>query len=323
MTADNWRRLSGAALVLLSAFAWSVNGLYARLLSIDIWTTLVGRAIATALALFVALALINRGRTWDVLVANTRRGVWVILFGAVTMIAFVAALFKTTVANVTVIYSISPLMAAVLARFLIGDRLVARTLLAFAAALAGVVVIVGGSFGSARLVGDFLALVMSTTFAFVMVEMRRKPDIDNTATSLLSSVLLVLALWPIADLGDVTGRDAVILFLFGITSNVLGFFSFIAGVRRHSPGGSGIDRHDRGRAGAALGVAVLRREPGRGRPRRRRDRARRHSRADLGRDPPRTRRRGRSRALPSSKRRTSRPFCERKSNGRRRAAGVQ
>jgi drug/metabolite transporter (DMT)-like permease len=240
MTADNRRRLSGAALVLLSAFAWSVNGLYARLLTIDIWTTLAGRAIATALALFVALAVINRGRTWDVLVANTRRGIWVILLGAVTMIAFVAALFKTTVANVTVIYSISPLMAAVLARFLIGDRLVARTLLAFAAAIAGVVVIVGGSFGSARLFGDFLALVMSTTFAFIMVEMRRKPDIDNTATSLLSSVLLVLALWPIADLGAVTGRDAVILFLFGITSNVLGFFSFIAGVRRIPPAEAGL-----------------------------------------------------------------------------------
>jgi drug/metabolite transporter (DMT)-like permease len=240
MTADNRRRLSGAALVLLSALAWSVNGLYARLLTIDIWTTLVGRALATAFGLLVALALINRRQTWRVLVANARIGIWVSLLGAATMIAFVGALFKTSVANVTVIYSISPLIAAVLARFLIGDRLVARTLLAFLAALAGVVIIVGGSFGSSRLLGDFLALAMSTSFAFVVVEMRRKPEVDNTATSLLSSVLLVLLLWPFAHLGEVTGRDAVVLFLFGFTSNVLGFFSFIAGVRRIPPAEAGL-----------------------------------------------------------------------------------
>ena len=105
------------------------------------------------------------------------------------MISFVAALFHTTVANVTVIYAVSPLMAAVLARFLIGDRLVARTLVAFTVAVAGTAVMVGASFGTGRLFGDFLALVMSATFAVVIVEMRRKPDIDNLTSSLLTSLL--------------------------------------------------------------------------------------------------------------------------------------
>ena len=104
------------------------------------------------------------------------------------MISFVAALFYTTVANVTVIYAMSPLMAAVLARFLIGDPLVARTLVAFTVALAGIAVMVGASFGTGRLFGDFLALVMSATFAVVIVEMRRKPDIDNLTSSLLTSL---------------------------------------------------------------------------------------------------------------------------------------
>lgn len=240
MTLDSRRRLIGSALVLLSALAWSVNGLYARLLSIDIWTVLVGRAIATATALFLVLLLMNGRATGRVLRSSFRQGIWVVLFGAITMIAFVSALFKTTVANVTVIYSISPLIAAILARFLIGDRLVARTMIAFAAAIAGVVIIVGGSFGSERLLGDFLALVMSATFAVVMVEMRRKPQIDNTATSFMSSVLLALVLWPIANLGAVSARDAVVLFLFGITSNVLGLFSFVAGVRRIPPAEAGL-----------------------------------------------------------------------------------
>ena len=79
-------------------------------------------------------------------------------------------------------------MAAVLARIVIGDPIVARTLVAFAAALAGIVIMVGASFGTGRLFGDFLALLMSASFAVVIVEMRRKPDIDNLTASMLTSV---------------------------------------------------------------------------------------------------------------------------------------
>ncbi len=88
--------------------------------------------------------------------------------------------------------------------------------------------------------GDFLALLMSATFAVVIVEMRRKPDIDNLTSSFLTSLLTVLALLPFASLGTVTPLDALVLFLFGFTSNVLGFFLFIAGVRRIPPAEAGL-----------------------------------------------------------------------------------
>ena len=99
---------------------------------------------------------------------------------------------------------------------------------------------VGASFGTARLFGDFLALVMSASFAVLIVEMRRKPGIDNLTTSLLTSVLTILVCLPLASLGTITAVDAIVLFLFGFTSNVLGFFFFIAGVRRMPPAEAGL-----------------------------------------------------------------------------------
>ena len=235
------RRLVGTALVLLSAFAWSLNGLYTRFLTVDVWTTLTGRGIATSRCCWP--------RCWSRSAAETRpphrlqrraRRI-VIVAGSLCMITFVAALFHTTVANVTVIYAISPLMAAVLARFLIGDRLVARTLVAFAVALAGIAIMVGASFGTDRLFGDFLALLMSATFAVVIVEMRRKPDIDNLTSSFLTSLLTVIALLAVR-LARIGRRRSMrcVLFLFGFTSNVLGFFLFIAGVRRMPPAEAGL-----------------------------------------------------------------------------------
>jgi drug/metabolite transporter (DMT)-like permease len=233
-------RLTGVALVVLSAVAWSLNGLYTRYLATDVYTTLAGRGLAITLLLTIALVAVRGRESGRLIVYNARRAAIVIVSGSLCMITFIAALFHTTVANVTVIYAISPLIAAVLARFLIGDRLVARTLVAFAVALAGIFIMVGASFGTSRLLGDFLALLMSATFAIVIVEMRRKPDIDNLTSSLLTSFLTFAALLPFASFGSVTLRDAVLLFLFGFTSNVLGFFLFIAGVRRMPPAEAGL-----------------------------------------------------------------------------------
>ena len=240
MPSANRDRIVGVALVLLSSFAWSLNGLYARLLTIDLPTTLAGRAIGTSTMLFVALVFI-RGRTTPAVIArNARRGIVVIVAGSICMISFIAALFHTTVANVTVIYAISPLMAAVLARFLIGDPIIARTFVAFTTAVVGTIIMVGASFGTSRLLGDLLAVLMSATFAVVIVEMRRKPDIDNLTSSLLTSTLTAAALSPFATFGAIDPWNAFILFLFGFTSNVLGFFLFIAAVRRMPPAEAGL-----------------------------------------------------------------------------------
>lgn len=240
MPPHNRDRILGVALVLLSAFAWSLNGLYVRFLTVDLWTTLTGRGIATASMLLAALLVTRRRHTARLLVQNIRRGWIVIVAGSICMMTFVAALFYTTVANVTVIYAASPLMAAVLARFLIGDRLAARTIVAFTVALAGIVIMVGASFGTGRLFGDFLALLMSATFAVVIVEMRRKPYIGNVASSFLTCLLTAVILAPFASFGTIDLQNAIVLFLFGFTSNVLGFFLFIAAVRRMPPAEAGL-----------------------------------------------------------------------------------
>jgi hypothetical protein len=59
---------------------------------VDVWTTLVGRAIFTALTLLVALVLIHGRSAGPLIRRNARIAIWVVLAGTVTMIAFVGAL---------------------------------------------------------------------------------------------------------------------------------------------------------------------------------------------------------------------------------------
>ena len=72
-------RLAGILFVLLSAVAWSLNGLYTRLLNTDVYTTLAGRGLAITVLLAIALLAV-RGRAVGRLIAyNARRGAIVII----------------------------------------------------------------------------------------------------------------------------------------------------------------------------------------------------------------------------------------------------
>ena len=64
-------RLAGILFVLLSAVAWSLNGLYTRLLNTDVYTTLAGRGLAITVLLAIALLAV-RGRESGGSSATTR-----------------------------------------------------------------------------------------------------------------------------------------------------------------------------------------------------------------------------------------------------------
>jgi drug/metabolite transporter (DMT)-like permease len=70
--------------------------------------------------------------------------------------------------------------------------------------------------------------------------MRRKPDIDNVASSFLTSLLTAATLAPFAAFATIDLQNAIVLVLFGFTSNVLGFFLFIAAIRRMPPAEAGL-----------------------------------------------------------------------------------
>ncbi len=82
------------------------------------------------------------------------------------LVAWIAAVQHTTVANAAVFFAVNPVMTAGAARLLFGERLGPRLLLAIALGLAGVVVIGAHALdlSSDSLVGDGLALLCAALF---------------------------------------------------------------------------------------------------------------------------------------------------------------
>ena len=224
------RERRGQIYVALAAVAWSTAGVLQRQLSIDVPTQLAGRAAFAALALLVWLAIAERGRF-----AQAWRSIGVAVVGvgfclAAASASFIAALNHTTVARVLFIQAVSPVLAALLARLLLGEPVGRRTALAMAIALGGVTLMLGAP-GAGDAAGDGLALLMALAFALALVITRHRRDVSMGPATCLSQLFLIVAFLPFAHPGEIGADDAGALALLGGGQIGLGLALLTIGAR--------------------------------------------------------------------------------------------
>jgi drug/metabolite transporter (DMT)-like permease len=217
-------------LVVGAALAWSSGGILLRLV-----TEASGFAQVFWRSLFMALAV----GLW--LLARHRRGAigavravgWpgclsaCLLAGA--FIGYVLAINETAVANTMVIMSASPLIAALLAWMVLGERLTLRTTVAIAVAFAGIAVMFGDELGRGHAVGNGLALLVAVCFGANVVVLRRYRAVDMVPVMLLAGLLSAALAFPFAAAFTVPWRDVGILAVMGWFQLALGLFLFIRG----------------------------------------------------------------------------------------------
>ncbi|MBV9702190.1 MAG: DMT family transporter [Methylobacteriaceae bacterium] len=230
----------GVALVAAGAVMWSTAGVFMRMLGLDVWTILAWRAFFGALFLFAWLVIEHRRNTWRVIRSLSLAGVLAIPAATAIMISYVTALKLTTVADVLIVNAVLPFVAAGIAWVWIGERAERRTLVAAGVALAGVVIIVGDSALSGRLLGDLLAFVTTLIFAAVMVLVRRQPQLSVATINGFGALLCAAICFQFAP-GETVGiRDMAVIAAFGFTSLAFALLLFLAGARLIPSGEAGL-----------------------------------------------------------------------------------
>jgi drug/metabolite transporter (DMT)-like permease len=225
--ADQRRR--GRIYVALAAVAWSTAGLFQRELSVGIGTQLAGRAFFAVIGLFAFVAIAERGAVVQGFRAIGRSGLVVASLMAVSSGAFIVALNYTTVANVLFMQALAPVLAAVLGTF-VGEPVSRRTWVAMTVAVLGVGLMIGGP-DHPSLAGVSLSLLMSVSFAAVIVITRHRREVSMAPATCLSQVLVLLFAAPFADPGEISGRDLALLAGLGITQIGLGLIFLSLGAR--------------------------------------------------------------------------------------------
>jgi drug/metabolite transporter (DMT)-like permease len=225
--------LRGVLLVGASAVLWSLGGLIVRSLeAADPWTTIFWRSAFATVFLLAFLAL-RDGRNAPRLFATMGLpGLLVALSFAGASIGFVTALSLASVAQTLVIMSSAPLIAALLGRVFLAERIGPAGWVSIAGVMAGIGLMMASDLGADRsFLGGLVALVVAFTLASAIVVTRRYPLIRMTPAACTGTVAAMFASLPFAAPLSVNGHDFALLALFGAGQLGVGLVLFVTGAR--------------------------------------------------------------------------------------------
>ncbi len=204
----------GVALVVIAAVTYSTAGLFTKGVEAGAWAVIFWRGVFAAA--FTTAWTVNNGSVRQNFLAMGSSGWAVGVVGALGTAAFIPAFKLTSIANVSLIYAVSPLIAALLAWLVMGERVSKRTMAGCLCALLGVAVIVSGSLGQLSLKGDLLALWMTSAMAAIMVIYRKYPNTPGAGPAVLQSLFLLPVAALLGEPFAVERTEVAILAAFGL-----------------------------------------------------------------------------------------------------------
>ena len=173
------RRAIGVALAVGGLLLMSLESPGLKLTRLGSWDNTLFLGAFSAMSMFASVRI----RTGEHLVTAARRQSWWLYVSSViqaaTTLFFVLALHHTTVANTMVIFATTPAIGALIAMLAIRERTPLRTWLGIAGAIAGISIVMSGSFGGGRLLGDLFALIAMVGYAANLTIWRRFRDMPR------------------------------------------------------------------------------------------------------------------------------------------------
>ncbi|HDL65287.1 MAG TPA: EamA/RhaT family transporter [Proteobacteria bacterium] len=209
-------RSRGTILSLAGVLILSMDALALRLSSTSPWTMCFWRGPFMAIALFIGLR-VYYGKSWvRHCRAIGRFGILIALLLGGRHVIFVVAVSYTTIADVVVIVSTTPLFAALFSAIFLKERTPLRTWIAILVALGGIAVIFAGSLGGGTTTGSILALVTAICGAGSLVLIRREKKTNMIPALALSGIFVFLAAVPFAHPLLITVRDLTVFAVAGL-----------------------------------------------------------------------------------------------------------
>jgi len=224
----------GMILVSLAALSWSTAGLFTRIVTTDLPTTLFWRSAFGAVAVFMIYIVRHRPKSFSLVCFN--RGEIVLAFVSGTaMCFFVSAFFYTSIANVSFVYGASPLVVVMGAWLLLKEQPASITFVAAIASGIGVAILAWGGQNFSDIFGLLLAGIMTLLMASIAVLAKYFPDADAGKATYLSGLIAALLMAPFVTNYTPDLYNVIWLFLYGIVNVGLGFGLYLLGAARVTP----------------------------------------------------------------------------------------
>lgn len=228
--------ITGPLFILIAALSWSTAGLFTRVVTTDIPTTLLWRSIIGGICVFFIYYAMNKNKSFRDLFSFSVGEFYIAALSAAGMICFISAFFFTTIANVSFVYGTMPLVTYFLSLIFLKEKISVFSISCCVISTLGMIIM---TFGNAAL-NDYLGIALAFGMTFFMaaltVATKFFPKANTTKATYLSAFLGALAVMPFATHTPLLTSDYIWLGLYGFV-NVglgLGFGIYLLGVTRVS-----------------------------------------------------------------------------------------
>ena len=215
-------------LVLASTVPFALSGVFTKLIGADLWTVLGWRGVIGSVLTF---AYVELTRPKGPRASFGWRGWLLASVGTCASIAFLGSFRLTYVANVALIYAMTPFAAAAFGWVLLRERVGRDVIAAALVSCVGVGVIVWGGLGAPNIRGDAVAVVMMLLAGLYLVMIRAFTGTPVVLAGVASSLQLLVISFAVADPFAISARDLAWTALFGL-SYAAGFILWSEGARR-------------------------------------------------------------------------------------------
>ena len=228
------RNVTGSLLILIAALSWSTAGLFTRVVTTDIPTTLLWRSIIGGVCVLLIYYVMDQKKSF--------RGLFVFSFGefciaglsAAGMICFISAFFFTTIANVSFVYGTMPLVTYFLSLIFLKEKISLFSVSCCVMSTLGMIIMTIGNVALNDYLGIALALGMTFFMAALTVATKFFPRASTIKATYLSAFIGALAVAPFAAYTLLPTSDYIWLGLYGLVNVGLGFGVYLMGVTRVS-----------------------------------------------------------------------------------------
>ena len=189
--ANKGRFLTIAGVLLLTP-----DALLVRLIDTDEFTLILWRGVFIATVITALLFLTRSKSAASPRPLITKAELVAGLFYGASCCFFVPALMHTSVTSALIIIAASPLISALIARFVFGEAIAARSWGASIGVILGLAVIFKDGLQSGALIGNVFALIVAFALSGLFLTLRVHPRADNRRGMIIGAIMMMaIGIW--------------------------------------------------------------------------------------------------------------------------------
>ena len=226
-------KLPGPLLVFLGAFCLSFGGLIVKSFEgATLWQILFWRQLFFVVLVSIFLLFTYKKKVFIALYESGVPG----LFGGIILgcgfSAYVFAMYNTTVANTNFIIQTQAIFLAIFGYLFLKEKISKLTLASIILAISGIILMVGSSLSPGQLSGNIVAFIMPSSFAVLIIIVRKYPNVDMVPLQLFAGIVAMLIGYFVSTKINISANDLLLAFIAGFFQIGLGFIFITIGAKK-------------------------------------------------------------------------------------------